>query len=81
MLKVKTVAGTKLKAVAAHLKVLDVVVGSADGEGLVTVALSVGKEVRYGRFEGEIRLEFTGEETGTLTVPFAGYAVEKAAQQ
>ena len=74
-LKVKTLAGTRIKTIFANPKVLDITVGSADDEGFVNVSLSVGKEVDYGRLEGEIRLEFEGDKKGTLTLPFSGYVV------
>jgi len=56
--------------------VLELDLGLPDDQGASPARLTLKEDAPYGPLAGEIRLEFTGREDYTLTVPFAAYVAE-----
>ena len=66
----------KLRPAAARPAVLKIDLGVSDDQGAIPVRLTLKKDAPYGPLPGEVRLQFTGRQDYTLTVPFTAYVAE-----
>ena len=66
----------KLKSAAARPAVLELDLGLSDDQGTIPARLTLKKDAPYGPLAGEVRLQFTGRQDYTLTVPFTAYVAE-----
>ena len=75
-LKITTGPEAKLKSASARPDVLKIDLGALDEKGAIPVRVTTKPDAPYGPLAGEVRLEFTGPQDCTLTVPFTAYVAE-----